>query len=96
MAVKPLDDRVLVKPLPAEEKTEGGIILPDTAKEKPQKGTVIATGPGRLLDNGDRSSVSLKKGQTVLFGKYAGTNIKIDGVEHKIIRESEILAIIEE
>ncbi len=96
MAVKPLDDRILVKPLPAEEKTAGGIILPDTAKEKPQKGSVIAVGPGRLLDNGDRALVSVKAGQTVLFGKYAGTDIKIDDKEHKILRESEILALIEE
>lgn len=95
MAVKPLDDRVLVKPLEAEEKTKGGIILPNTAKEKPQQGVIVAVGPGKLLDSGERVDVSVNIGQTVLFGKYGGTDIKIDGVEHKIMRISEIFAIIE-
>lgn len=96
MAVQPLDDRILIKPLDAEEKTAGGIVLPDTAKEKPQRGTVIATGPGKLLDSGKRSELSVKAGDTVLFGKYAGTEIKIDGTEHQIMRESEILGVIED
>jgi len=95
MAVNPLDDRVLVKPLEAEEKTKGGIILPNTAKEKPQQGVIVAVGPGKLLDSGERVEVSVNIGQTVLFGKYGGTDIKIDGVEHKILRVSEIFAILE-
>lgn len=95
MAVKPLDDRVLVKQCDAEEKTAGGIVLPDTAKEKPQRGKVIATGPGKLLDSGKRGSMSLKKGNEVFYGKYAGTDIKIDGQEYVILRESDVLAVIE-
>lgn len=95
MAVKPLDDRVLVKQSKAEEKTPGGIVLPDTAREKPQRGTVVAVGPGKLLENGQRGKMSLKKGDEVYYGKYAGTEIKIDGEEHVILRESDVLAIIE-
>ena len=95
MAVKPLDDRVLVKQSVAEEKTPGGIVLPDTAREKPQRGTVVAVGPGKLLENGQRGKMSLKKGDEVYYGKYAGTEIKIDGEEHVILRESDVLAIIE-
>ncbi|MCD6378670.1 MAG: co-chaperone GroES [Planctomycetes bacterium] len=95
MAVKPLDDRVLVKQSKAEEKTSGGIVLPDTAREKPQRGTVVAVGPGKLLENGQRGKMSLKKGDEVYYGKYAGTEIKIDGEEHVILRESDVLAIIE-
>jgi chaperonin GroES len=95
MNVKPLDDRVLVKPLETEEKTPGGIVLPDTAKEKPIRGLVEAVGSGRLLDNGERIDLSVKKGDKVLFGKYAGSEIKIEGVEYKIMKESEILAKIE-
>ena len=94
--VKPLDDRVLVKPLEAEEKTSGGIVIPDTAKEKPQRGKVVAVGPGKLLDSGERAPLAVKKGDLVLFGKYSGTEIKIDGDEHSIMRENEILAILEE
>jgi len=96
MAVKPLDDRILVKRLEAEEKTSGGIVLPDTAKEKPQRGRVVAVGNGKLLDNGQRHPVSVKTGDTVLFGKYAGTEIKIAGEEHTIMREGDILGVIEE
>jgi chaperonin GroES len=96
MAVKPLDDRVLIKPLDAELTTAGGIVLPDTAKEKPQRGKVIATGPGKLLDSGNRATLTISEGDTVLFGKYAGTEIKIDGVEHQIMRESEVLGILED
>jgi len=96
MAVKPLDDRVLVKQSEAEETTAGGIVLPDTAKEKPQRGKVQAVGPGKLLDNGQRGQMSLKKGDEVWYGKYSGTEIKIDGEEFVLIRESDVLAIIEE
>ena len=95
MAVKPLDDRVLVKQCEAEQKTAGGIVLPDTAKEKPQRGVVEAAGPGKLLDSGARGEMSLKKGDDVFYGKYAGTEIKIDGKEFVILRESDVLAIIE-
>jgi chaperonin GroES len=94
--VKPLDDRVLVKRLEAEERTAGGIVLPDTAKEKPQKGKIVAVGAGKLLDKGGRSTLTVKPGDTVLFGKYAGTEIKIDGEEHTIMRESELLGVLEE
>ncbi|MDF1663630.1 MAG: co-chaperone GroES [Planctomycetota bacterium] len=96
MAVQPLDDRILIKPLEAELTTAGGIVLPDTAKEKPQRGKVVATGPGKLLDSGNRASLTISEGDIVLFGKYAGTEIKIDGVEHQIMRESEILGILED
>jgi chaperonin GroES len=95
MAVKPLDDRVLVKQSEAEERTAGGIVLPDTAKEKPQRGKVIATGPGKLLDSGERGKMSLKKGDEVFYGKYSGTEIKIDGDDYVILRESDVLAVIE-
>jgi chaperonin GroES len=94
MAAKlnPLDDRVVVKPLEAEEMTAGGIVLPDTAKEKPQRGKVLAVGPGRLLDSGERCKVSVVIGDEVLFGKYGGTDIEVDGDDVKILRESDILA----
>ena len=92
MAIRPLDDRVLVEPLEAEEKTTGGILLPDTAKEKPQRGKVIAAGPGRLRDSGDRTPLSVKIGDEVLFGRYAGNEIKEGGKEFKVMRESDILA----
>jgi chaperonin GroES len=95
MAVKPLDDRVLVKQGEAEEKTAGGIVLPDTAKEKPQKGKVIAVGPGKLLDSGKRGEMSVKAGDQVYYGKYSGTEIKIDGEEYVILKESDVLAVIE-
>ena len=92
MHLKPLDDRVVVRPLEAEEKTAGGIVLPDTAKEKPQRGKVVAVGPGRLLDSGERSTISLSVGDEVLFGKYGGTEIEVEGEDVKILRESDILA----
>ncbi len=95
MAVKPLDDRVLIKQCGAEETTAGGIVLPDTAKEKPQRGKVIAVGPGKLLDSGERGKTSLKKGNEVFYGKYAGTEIKIDGEDFVILRESDVLGVIE-
>jgi chaperonin GroES len=92
MELTPLDDRVVVEPLSAEEKTAGGIVLPDAAKEKPQRGTVKAVGPGRLLDSGERCPVSVVVGDQVLFGKYGGNDIEVEGVEVKILRESDILA----
>jgi len=92
MTLKPLDDRVVIEPLSAEETTAGGIVLPDSAKEKPQRGTILAVGPGRLLDSGDRSVLSVKVGDEVLFAKYGGTEIEVDGKEIKILRESDILA----
>lgn len=92
MTLKPLDDRVVVEPLSAEETTAGGIVLPDSAKEKPQRGTILAVGPGRLLDSGERSTLSVKVGDEVLFAKYGGTEIEVDGKEIKILRESDILA----
>jgi len=95
MAVTPLDDRILVKQSDAEEVTAGGIVLPDSAKEKPQRGKVQAVGSGKLLDSGKRGEMSLKKGDEVFYGKYAGTEIKIDGQEYEILRESDVLAIIE-
>ena len=94
MAVKPLDDRVLIKQNDAEETTAGGIVLPDTAQEKPQRGTVVAAGAGKLLDSGERGTMSLKKGDEVFYGKYSGTEIKIDGQEYVIMRESDVLALI--
>ncbi len=95
MAVKPLDDRVLVKQSAAEETTAGGIVLPDSAQEKPQRGKVVSTGPGKLLDSGERAKMSIKKGDEIFYGKYAGTEIKIDGIEFVILRESDVLAVIE-
>lgn len=91
-SLKPLDDRVIVEPESAEETTAGGIVLPDAAREKPQRGTVVAVGPGRLLESGDRCAVSVQEGDKVLYGKYGGTDIEVDGVEVKILRESDILA----
>ena len=95
LKVKPLDDRVVVKPVDAEEVTAGGIVLPDTAKEKPQKGTVMAVGPGKLLDSGKRAVVAVKKGDIVLYGKYSGSDFKLDGEEYKILNESDLLGILE-
>ena len=95
MKVKPLSDRVLVLRIEEDEKTSGGIIIPDTAKEKPQEGKVVAAGPGKLDENGKRIPMSVKKNDRVLFGKYAGTEIQIDGVEHIIMREDDILGIVE-
>lgn len=92
MKIKPLDDRVVVKANEAEETTAGGIVLPDAAKERPQRGAVVAVGPGRLLDSGERSPIGVEIGDEILFGKYGGTDIEIDGEEVKILRESDILA----
>ena len=94
MNLKPLNDRVLVKRLESEEKTAGGLFIPDTAKEKPSKGEVVAAGPGKLGDDGKRVALAVKAGDSVLFNKYAGTEIKIDGVEHLVMREDDILAVI--
>jgi len=95
MKVEPLNDRVLVLRIEGEEKTAGGIIIPDTAKEKTQEGKVVAAGPGKLDENGKRIAMDVKKDDRVLFGKYAGTEIKIDGVEHLIMRVDDIFGIIE-
>ena len=95
MKIKPLGDRVLVKPSEVdEEKSSGGIIIPDTAKEKPQKGTVIAVGPGRVADDGKTVKLTVKKGDQVLYSKYGGTEVEIDGLDHLIMSESDILGII--
>ncbi|MGW8221583.1 MAG: co-chaperone GroES [Syntrophobacteria bacterium] len=94
MKLRPLQDRVIVKRVEEEDKTSGGIIIPDAAKEKPQQGKVIAVGKGKILENGKVSPLAVKKGDKILFGKYAGTDIKIDGEEHLIMREDDILAII--
>jgi len=90
--IRPLDDRVVVEPIEAEEMTSGGIVLPDTAKEKPQRGTVVAIGPGKLLDTGQRGELSVAVGDEVIYGKYGGTDIEVNGDEVKILRESDILA----
>ena len=92
LKVRPLDDRVVVEPLEADEKTAGGILLPDTAKQKPQRGRVLAVGPGKMLEDGHRAKVSVTKGDEVLFGRYGGTDIQVDQKEIKILRESDILA----
>lgn len=96
MKLTPLDDRVVVELMEAEEKTKGGILLPDTAKEKPQKGKIVAVGPGRILKDGKRVPLDVKKGDVVLFGKYAGDEVRIDEKEYKILRESDILGIEQE
>ncbi|MEE9403770.1 MAG: co-chaperone GroES [Algisphaera sp.] len=93
--ITPLDDRVLVKPQEAEEKTASGIYLPEGAQEKPQTGTIVATGPGSLTDDGDRAPLTVKKGDLVLYGKYAGTEIDVDGNTHMIMRESELLGVMQ-
>jgi chaperonin GroES len=90
--LRPLDDRVVVKPVEAEERTAGGIVLPDTAKEKPQRGKVVYVGPGKLLDNGQRGSLSVAIGDEVIYGKYSGTDVELDGDDVKILRETDILA----
>jgi chaperonin GroES len=95
MKVKPLNDRVFVVRVEEEQKTRGGIIIPDTAKEKPMEGQVIAAGPGKMDDSGKRMPLDIKSGDRVLFSKYAGTEIKIDGVEHLFMREDDILGVIE-
>ena len=94
MNLKPIGDRIVVKPLEAEEITKGGIILPDSAKEKPQKGKVVAIGAGRILDNGTRVPVEVKDGDTIIYSKYGGTEVKFEGEEYLIVNERDILAII--
>ena len=93
--IRPLEDRVVIEPMEAEEKTQGGIVLPDTAKEKPMKGKIIAVGDGKMLESGKRAELLVKKGDKVLYGKYAGTEITVDGKEYLVMRESDILAKIE-
>ena len=92
LKIRPLDDRVVVEPIEAEQTTAGGIVLPDSAKEKPQRGTIVAVGPGRLLDSGERGDLSVAVGDEVIYGKYGGSDIEVDGNEVKILRESDILA----
>lgn len=96
MKLKPLGDRVLVKPIAVEERTKSGIVLPDTAKEKPQQGKVLAVGQGRLLDNGQLVPLQVKEGDRVLYSKYSGTEVKIENEEYLVLNERDILAIIEE
>ncbi len=94
MAIQPLGDRVLIKPLEAQEKTKGGIVLPDTAKEKPQEGKVIAVGKGRVSDDGKLIPLEVKAGDKVLYGKYSGTEITVEGDEYLIVKDEDILAIV--
>jgi chaperonin GroES len=94
MNVKPMEDRVILKSMEAQEKTAGGIYIPDNAKEKPQKGEIVAVGPGKMNDNGQRNGMTVKVGDKVLYGKYAGTEVTIEGVEYLIVRESDILAVV--
>ncbi len=94
MNIKPLSDRVIVKANDSEEKKQGGIIIPDTAKEKPQEGDIVAVGPGKINDAGTKVEMEVKKGDRVLYGKYSGTEVTIDGEEYLIMRESDILAIV--
>ena len=95
MKIRPLQDRVIVKRIEGEEKTKGGIFIPDSAKEKPQEGMIIAVGPGKVADSGEKIAMTVKEGDRILFSKYAGTEIKIDGEEHMIMREDDILGIVE-
>ncbi len=95
LAIRPLEDRVVIQQIEAEEKTAGGIVLPDTAKEKPQRGKVIAVGPGKLLDSGERGQMSVRTGDEVFYGKYAGSDVEVGGTKYVILRESDVLAIIE-
>ena len=95
MKIRPLQDRIIVKRIEEEEKTKGGIIIPDTAKEKPMEGKVIAVGSGKVLDNGTKTAPDVSVGNRILFGKYAGTEIKIEGEEHLIMREDDILGVVE-
>jgi chaperonin GroES len=95
LKIRPLDDRVVVEPLEAEEMTSGGILLPDTAKQKPQRGRVLAVGPGKLRESGERSHLAVSKGDEVIYGRYAGNDIQIDRKELKILRETDILAKIQ-
>jgi chaperonin GroES len=94
MNIKPLADRVVVKPLESEEKKQGSIIIPDTAKEKPMQGEVVAVGPGKVAESGQKVNMEVKKGDKVLYGKYSGTEVTIDGKDYLILRESDILAIL--
>lgn len=94
MNIKPLEDRVILKPMEAETKTLGGIIIPDNAKEKPQKGEVVAVGPGKVSDKGQKVALTLKVGDKVLYGKYSGTEVSVDGTDYLIVRESDVLAIL--
>jgi chaperonin GroES len=94
VAIKPLEDRIVVQPLDAEQTTASGLVIPDTAKEKPQEGEVVAVGNGKVLENGTKVAMDVKAGDRVLFGKYSGTDIKIDGQEYLILREDEVLAIL--
>jgi chaperonin GroES len=93
--LRPLGDRVVIKPTPREEMTKSGIVLPDTAKEKPQEGEILAVGPGRILDDGKREAMDVKEGMKVLYAKYAGTEFKVDGDELLIVSQKDILAIVE-
>jgi chaperonin GroES len=94
-SLRPLGDRVVVKPLARETVTKSGIVLPDTAKEKPQEGEIVAVGPGKVLDNGKRTTIEVKIGQHILFAKYSGTEVKVEGEEYLILRENDILGIVE-
>jgi chaperonin GroES len=94
--LQPLGDRVVIKPTPREEMTKSGIVLPDTAKEKPQEGTVIAVGPGRTLDDGKREAMDVKQGQKVLYAKYAGTEFKVEGEDLLIVSQKDILAVVQD
>ena len=96
MKIKPLQDRLVIKRLEEEEKTKGGIIIPDSAKEKPQEGRVVAIGDGKTLESGQKAPLTVKPGDKILFGKYSGTEIKIDGEEHLILREDDVLAIVQD
>ncbi|MFO0963873.1 MAG: co-chaperone GroES [Phycisphaerales bacterium] len=95
LQVRPLEDRVVIKPLEAETKTASGIFLPESAKERPMQGKVVAAGPGKTLENGARQKMQVKKGDTVVFGKYAGTEVEIKNIKHIIVRESELLGVVE-
>ena len=94
-SIRPLDDRVVIEHVEAEERTQGGIVLPDTAKEKPMKGKIVAVGEGKMLESGKRAGLLVKKGDKVLYGKYAGTEVTVDGKEYLVMRESDILAKLE-
>lgn len=95
MSIRPLHDRVVIKRLEEERTSPGGIVIPDTAAEKPSKGEVVAVGNGKILDNGERRAVDLKKGDTVLFGKYAGTEVKVDGEDYLVMREDDVMAVLD-
>ena len=95
MAIRPLSDRIVIKVIDDTEQTSGGIFIPDSAKEKPQKGEVVAVGPGKTMDNGEREPLDVKVGDKVLYAKYSGTDVKMDGIEYKILSVKDVLAIIE-